>query len=170
MHQFESYLERFSSKHSFYSLLEKGGLKINFEIGISIFCFQWRPQQVSFRALWCQMFWLWRMKITKIYWYMCIFPILPVNVPWSYFLHCAQVHVYLSSCTVSTTVSTWVSVLYLSPVGVEMLVRTQYIRLLNFGHYCFMSFIRAVTPLKLRQKFIPHSQWQKAMYFPYFTF
>ena len=32
-------------------------------------------------ALWCRMFWLWQMKIAND---VCIFPILPVNVPRSY--------------------------------------------------------------------------------------
>ena len=37
----------------FWSLRETDGLKIDFEIGISILCFRRRPQQVSLRPLHC---------------------------------------------------------------------------------------------------------------------
>ena len=50
-HQFEYYLERLSCINIFWSLLETGGLKIDFEIGISILRFRLHSQQVSLPPL-----------------------------------------------------------------------------------------------------------------------
>ena len=48
-----SYLERLSYRNIFCSLHKTRGLKMVFEIGISILCFQRRMQQVSLRPLNC---------------------------------------------------------------------------------------------------------------------
>ena len=52
-HQFEIYLEPLSCKNIFWSLLETDGLKIDFEIGISILGFRLCQQQVSSPPLHC---------------------------------------------------------------------------------------------------------------------
>ena len=68
MHQFESYyLRRLSCINYFCSLRYRGGLKINFEIGISILCF--RRRQVSLRPWHCNVKW---MKISNdVYFQSC---------------------------------------------------------------------------------------------------
>ena len=53
---FESYQEQFFCINSFCSLPETGGLKIDFEIEISILSFRRRPQQVSLSLLHCDTF------------------------------------------------------------------------------------------------------------------
>ena len=52
-YHFESYLERLSWINIFCSLHETDGLKIYFEIGISILCFRRRPQQASLHPVHC---------------------------------------------------------------------------------------------------------------------
>ena len=47
LHQSEFYFQRLSRMNILYSLLKRGGLKINFEIVISILCFRRCPQQVG---------------------------------------------------------------------------------------------------------------------------
>ena len=74
LHEFESYLEHLSCINILCAVLERGGLKIDIEIGLSVICFQRRPQQVCLRQLHCDV------ECFEIH-KRCIFPILPVNVP-----------------------------------------------------------------------------------------
>ena len=50
---FEPYLERSSCIYIYCSFHETGWLKIDFEIGFSILCFQRRPQHVNLHQLHC---------------------------------------------------------------------------------------------------------------------
>ena len=53
LHQFESYLLLLSCTNILCSLNKRGGLKINFEMGISNLCFRQYPQQVNLCPLHC---------------------------------------------------------------------------------------------------------------------
>ena len=83
LHGSVSYWESLSCKIFLYSLRKHKLIETQLWKGISIQCFRQRQQQVSLRP-WHRMFWLWQMKITNVFMYRCIFPILPVNVPCSY--------------------------------------------------------------------------------------
>ena len=82
LHQFESYSQRLSCMNILCSLRKRGILKIVFEIGILILCFQQRPQQVSLRPLHCDIDCFEYVKDENHKG--CTFPIFSVNVPRSY--------------------------------------------------------------------------------------
>ena len=73
-HQFKFHLQRLSCMNILCSLRKRGGLEIDFEIGIPILCFRRRPQKklVSAHCTVMSMFWPWQMKITKdVYFQSC---------------------------------------------------------------------------------------------------